>query len=86
MEFAIEILWANNSLLRLIYQEIETAVVQKNKKSGELEWEAGTDYFKNLRLPVGGNPVFVDIDNDGDLDLMIGSAEGTLHYYRNTGY
>ena len=38
MEIVIEILWANNSLLRLIDQEIETAVVQKNKKSGEEEF------------------------------------------------
>ena len=35
---AVEILWANNSLLKLLDQEIETAVLQKNKKTGEEEF------------------------------------------------
>ncbi len=26
-----------------------------------------------------------DLDNDGDLDLIIGSEAGTLYYFRNTG-
>ncbi len=53
MEIAIEILWANNSLLRLIDQEIETAVVQKNKKSGEEEFlltEASMSTLQQLVL------------------------------------
>ena len=58
----------------------------KSKKSGEIIWETDSDHFKNLKLPVGGNPVFVDIDNDGDLDLIIGSDGGTLYHYSNTGY
>ncbi|MGB9665626.1 MAG: FG-GAP repeat domain-containing protein [Ignavibacteria bacterium] len=31
------------------------------------------------------NPVFVDIDNDGDLDLIYGSGDGELYFYRNIG-
>jgi uncharacterized protein (DUF2141 family) len=30
-------------------------------------------------------PAFADLDNDGVLDLMIGSADGTTYGYRNTG-
>jgi len=30
-------------------------------------------------------PVFVDIDGDGDKDAFIGSDDGTLYYYKNTG-
>ena len=31
-------------------------------------------------------PAFVDVDDDGDMDLVIGSYEGDLkHYYENTG-
>jgi len=25
------------------------------------------------------------LDTDGDLDLIVGSEEGTLYYFRNTG-
>lgn len=30
-------------------------------------------------------PSFVDLDNDGDFDLMIGEDNGTFNYFRNTG-
>jgi uncharacterized protein (DUF2141 family) len=55
------------------------------ENAGSINWEPSPEYFKELKLPVGGNPVFVDLDNDGDLDLIIGSEAGTLYYFRNTG-
>jgi len=50
-----------------------------------LTWKASPEYFNKLKLPVGGNPAFADLDNDGDVDLIIGSEEGTLYHFRNTG-
>lgn len=36
--------------------------------------------------PSGINkPYMVDIDNDGDLDLFIGSSDGNIYYYENSG-
>jgi uncharacterized protein YuzB (UPF0349 family) len=36
--------------------------------------------------PTGLNkPALVDIDNDNDLDLFVGSSDGNTYYYENTG-
>ena len=32
-----------------------------------------------------GSPTFIDLDNDGDLDLTVGRVEGVFDYYENTG-
>ena len=40
-----------------------------------------------VRLTRGSNstPALADLDDDGDLDLLVGEASGTLNYYRNEG-
>ena len=48
-------------------------------------WKPSEEYFEELKFPVGGKPVFSDLDKDGDLDMIIGSEAGTLHYFRNEG-
>lgn len=36
-------------------------------------------------LGQASTPAFVDIDNDGDYDLFLGSSNGKVYFYRNTG-
>ena len=41
--------------------------------------------LKNVQWYSHSVPSFADLDNDGDLDLVVGEYEGILHYYENTG-
>ncbi|MBK9099019.1 MAG: VCBS repeat-containing protein [bacterium] len=46
------------------------------------------DYLKTLDVGNNSAPVFADIDNDGDLDMFIGSLNnpiGSIHFLENTG-
>ncbi len=46
-------------------------------------WKAGPDYLKGLKFPFGTSPRLVDMDDDGDMDLLTGSEKGTIYFYRN---
>lgn len=49
-------------------------------------WTKNTALFGGV-LDVGGasSPVFIDLDNDGDLDLLTGTQMGDIKYYENIG-
>lgn len=47
--------------------------------------EADTSIYSNIDVGSNSAPAFIDFDEDGDLDLIIGEYEGVLNYYENTG-
>ncbi len=60
----------------------------RNTSSGntpEFTWM--TNDFANLRqyLLTAIKPTFADLDNDGDIDLLIGNSAGNLYYFVNNG-
>jgi len=48
-------------------------------------WTSWMGFFDRLDLGDGTMPWLADMDADGDLDLMSGLADGTLHVWINTG-
>ena len=63
----------------LIYYENTGNATHASYTRGEVNPFDGVDVESNSA------PVFVDTDDDGDMDLVIGRWEGDLIYYENTG-
>jgi len=51
----------------------------------EAEWTRNDSMFIGINGNNRNHPAFIDIESDGDLDLVIGSGLGNLKLYRNTG-
>ena len=53
--------------------------------AGVARWVLGDTALVRITRGSSTAPVLVDLDGDGDLDLVIGEASGTLNFYRNDG-
>ena len=59
--------------------------MQFYKNAGSNAFVADNSYITGVTSPSDGHPTFVDLDRDGDYDLVIGGLSGSLLYYENTG-
>lgn len=50
-----------------------------------VERRGGESPFAAIDVGEDAKPAFVDLDNDADLDLAIGAADGRLRYFANVG-
>jgi hypothetical protein len=48
-------------------------------------WTLNASMFPTIDVGSNSAPELVDIDTDGDIDLVVGNASGCVHLYRNTG-
>lgn len=63
-----------------------TVKIYENTGEGEAPFFADEPLYE-IEIPRGRNavPTLVDLDDDGQLDVVSGASDGELYYYRNTG-
>jgi hypothetical protein len=63
----------------------ELLFFENTSDSTNISFELTTGVLDNIDVGVSSAPAFADLDNDGDLDLVVGNRNGILKYYENTG-
>ena len=68
------------------YQEVSSVMIIsyfKNENGSFVEQTGVSNPFDGMTFVEDGFPELADIDNDGDIDLVVGMYEGTIQYFKN---
>ncbi len=58
---------------------------RNNGSASQPDFVLQAENFASMDIGANSAPVYVDIDDDDDLDLFIGKSTGELNFYRNVG-
>ena len=58
---------------------------QNNGTKNTPLWNLVTEKYDSIDVGSSSTPFFVDLDADGDMDMLVGEDQGNINFYRNTG-
>jgi hypothetical protein len=74
--------------LDLMLGNLDGTIIQVTNTAGAgnpMAWATPQPNYKGIDVGDASTPQLVDIDRDGDLDLMLGNYIGRLYYFENVG-
>ena len=75
----------NGNLDLVSGESLGTFKFYRNNGTNFTEQTGGNNPLNGLDMGDSPTPTFIDLDGDGDLDLVSGESDGTFKFYRNDG-
>jgi len=79
----------NDDLLDLFVSEYAySGVIRHFEQTGNMlsDFQLITEQFNDITLSYPSKPFFIDIDNDGLWDMLIGVQDGNIYHYEQEEY